>query len=64
MPMTPDPVLIQDHPYSYFLREAQRELTATKCFQVFEDGEHGLNVDLLHRHTLVLAKCQTLVIAK
>ena len=56
MPMPPDPVLIQDHPYSYFLQEAQRELTATKCFQVFEDGEHGLNVDLLHRHTLVLAK--------
>ena len=56
MPMPPDPILIQDHPYSYFLREAQHELTATKCFQVFEDGEHGLNVDLLHRHTLVLAK--------
>ena len=56
MPMPPDPVLIQDHPYSYFLHEAQRELTATQCFQVFEDGEHGLNVDLLHRHTLVLAK--------
>ena len=56
MPMPPDPVLIQDHPYSYFLQDAQRELTATQCFQVFEDGEHGLNVDLLHRHTLVLAK--------
>jgi hypothetical protein len=56
MPMPPDPVLIQDHPYSYFLHEVQRELTATKCFQVFEDGEHGMNVDLLHRHTLVLAK--------
>ena len=56
MPMPPDPVLIQDHPYSYFLYEAQRELTATKCFQVFKDGEHGMNVDLLYRHTLVKAK--------
>ena len=56
MPMPPDPVLIQDHPYSYFLQDAQRELTATKSFQVFEEGEHCLNVDLLSRHTLVLAK--------
>jgi hypothetical protein len=56
MPMPPDPILIQDHPYSYFLREAQHELTATKCFQVFEEGEHCLNMDLLSRHTLVLAK--------
>jgi len=56
MPMPPDPVLIQDHPYSHFLHEVQRELTATACIYVFEDGEHGLNVDLLHRHTLVFAK--------
>ena len=56
MPMPPDPVLIQDHPYSHFLHEVQRELTATACIYVFEDGEHGMNADLLYRRTLVFAK--------
>ena len=56
MPMPPDPVLIQDHPYSHFLHEVQRELTATACIYVFEDGEHGMNADLLYHRTLVFAK--------
>ena len=56
MPMPPDPVFIEDHPYSHFLHDVQRELTATGCIHVFEDGEHCMNGDLLYRRILLYTK--------
>ena len=52
----PEPVFIEDHPYSHFLHAVQRELTATDCIHVFEDGEHGMQEDLLYRRILLYTK--------
>ena len=56
MPMPPDPVFIQDHPYYHFLKETQHELTATACIHNIEDGELCTNVDLLDRRILLYTK--------